>query len=494
MLGTVADIDLLNLVQESVRLHRVVKGGAHGEEWHGSCPFCGTGRDRFYVQTSGGEDGRALWYCRICEEGGDAIKYVMLRDGVSFVEALQTLALPVKSNGRQPKMASPAPEPESIEEPNWKWQYAADLFASRCFERLWSSDGKPALDYLRGRGFHDDTIREARFGFNDEEAYWEPSLLGLEETRDKPIWVPRGITIPWHIEGKLWRLNFRRSITAKQELAGEPKYIPLPGSPNCVYLIDDIVPGQPCLMVEGEFNAWSIKQEAGDLVSVIGLGAATHGRRIRWIAKIGTASIVLVALDGDLDEGKGDKSAQYWIDALKPRARRLRPIRKDPNDMLRDGAPIRAWVNMGISTLRSLHEPLSEPAMQPTTASGLLACRECGGPLSDADIDRGDGFCLVDSPAYDDWLDNNGSPGVSGVDLDHLVDVARLLRLAKTIAITEPPATGMGDFSVDGIEFRQSGIQVFRVWCDKTNTVLSTHLDEGAAHAEASRLAAEAGR
>jgi CHC2 zinc finger/Toprim domain len=56
-----------------------------GAELHGACPVCG-GRDRFIVWPK-----RNHWCCRGCATGGDAIKFKMHVDGLSFVDAVKAL-------------------------------------------------------------------------------------------------------------------------------------------------------------------------------------------------------------------------------------------------------------------------------------------------------------------------------------------------------------------------------------------------------------------
>ena len=113
---------------------------------------------------------------------------------------------------------------------------------------LWSDAGRKALAWLKGRGLQDTTIQAAELGYNSEDLRQNASLWGLE-SEHKPIWVPRGIVIPWRIGGDLWRVNLRRP-------GGIPKYIGPAGYSNALYHADALIGGKrPVVLVEGEFDA-----------------------------------------------------------------------------------------------------------------------------------------------------------------------------------------------------------------------------------------------
>jgi hypothetical protein len=68
------------LGRRGIRLKRI------GAELCGPCPVCG-GHDRFAINLK-----RQLWNCRGCQRGGDVIELVRHIDGISFNEAIRTLA------------------------------------------------------------------------------------------------------------------------------------------------------------------------------------------------------------------------------------------------------------------------------------------------------------------------------------------------------------------------------------------------------------------
>jgi hypothetical protein len=97
--------------------------------------------------------------------------------------------------------------------------------------------------------------------------------------------------------------------------------------------------------VEGVFNALTIHQEAGDLVTPVALGAATHCRRVRWIAPLASVPQILISTDA----GKaGEDAAGYWLNLLAHNGRRWRPYTDDPNAMHMAGISVRDWVRAGL--------------------------------------------------------------------------------------------------------------------------------------------------
>lgn len=306
------------------KLRRVAD--TNGGEWQGPCPWCG-GKDRFHAWPAEGATG-AYW-CRQCERHGDGIDLVRELRGMGFREACDIVGTP---HGSEPE-TKPVERP--LEAPGKVWRDRAWSFAEECQARLWESEGYRALEWLRGRGLCDDAIRTGSFGYNAEDRYERPGRWGL--LRDKDIWLPRGITIPWVIGGEIWRVNIRRP-------SGEPKYCGPAGSSNGLYWSDRLRYGLPVVLVEGEIDAWSAMQAWPEGVTAVATGSTAGARRPRWRALLSIASAVIVAFDADK---AGEEASQYWLSVL-PNARRWRPYWGDVNQMLQDGCDVRAWIEAGL--------------------------------------------------------------------------------------------------------------------------------------------------
>lgn len=188
------------------------------------------------------------------------------------------------------------------------------------------------MTWLRERGLKDEAIYSASIGFNPRDEY-----LDVPDRR-KPAFVARGITIPWVIGDEVWKLNVRRA-------KGTPKYLCVSGSRNALYNADEVTAGRPIVLVEGEFDAWTIIQNTHDIAWAVATGSTTGARHPKWIARLIACRIVLVAYDSD---DAGEQAAKYWTATL-PNAIRWRPYWGDANDMQRDGADTRSWIQTGIS-------------------------------------------------------------------------------------------------------------------------------------------------
>lgn len=336
MTTDITTYDLLSLVSTPLRKIASTRGG----EYHGPCPKCG-GKDRFVVQPIGGGDGRGQWMCRSCHPGwGDAIVLIEWLDGVDFWEACRRLDFQLPSVTLPPDLKPPEP----VNPPSDAWQARAMTVLDDAVDSLYSADGTRALAWLQARGFNDDTLGYGTLGYNPADRWEAPELWGLPSDHKK-VYLPRGVVIPWFVQGGIWKMNIRRPISKAQAQAGEQKYIQPAGGSNALYNVGAIRPGQPIAIVEGELDALAIHQAAGDLAVPVATGSAAGARRARWYGALACASVVLVAFDSD---PAGDDAARYWLDILLGYSLRWRPILKDAGEMLEQDAGLREWVQFGV--------------------------------------------------------------------------------------------------------------------------------------------------
>jgi DNA primase len=337
--------NLLDLIGNDTQMRRVA--ATQGGEYAGPCPFCG-GTDRFRVWPEH-SSGQGRFWCRQCAAKGDAIDYLCTRDRIGFNEACQRLRIPLDLPSKEPpRGTSPASHLHHrrlLRPPSAQWQTSARAFVETCQEALWTSAGRRGLDWLHARKMDNSTIKAAGLGFNVTTRRPARSAWGLPPDEGKQVWLPSGIVIPWQIDGQLWRVNIRR-------LKGEPRYIGPAGSANGLYGVDGLFTGtdRPVVLVEGEFDALSLQQEAGEAVAVVAAGSTAGARRPRWIALLAQAPVVLVGFDAD---EAGDEGAHYWLRILA-NAHRWRPYWEDVNAMMQDGVDVRDWLEAGLKTVSSL--------------------------------------------------------------------------------------------------------------------------------------------
>ena len=120
--------DIVRVISEHVALKKM------GTSWKGLCPFHQEKSPSFNVRQE-----PAVFHCFGCGEGGDVFKFVMLRERVSFPEAIEMLArrfcVPVPE-GR----VEPGPDRKEREEMLALMEAAAQHFT----RTLWAAPGTAA--------------------------------------------------------------------------------------------------------------------------------------------------------------------------------------------------------------------------------------------------------------------------------------------------------------------------------------------------------------
>ncbi|MAY80239.1 MAG: DNA primase [Deltaproteobacteria bacterium] len=161
-------IDMVELVGQTVSLKRKGQTGSY----MGLCPFHKEKTPSFSVTPH-----KKIFHCFGCGEGGDCFRFIMKTRGLNFPAAVQELAGMVgieieqreltQEEGRQRRERADAYEICSE---------AAHYYHSML---LTTAEGKPALDYLKGRGFTEETIKAFRLGF--APARWNGVLQHLQK-------------------------------------------------------------------------------------------------------------------------------------------------------------------------------------------------------------------------------------------------------------------------------------------------------------------------
>lgn len=342
-------------------------------EWHGPCPHPGCGgTDRFMFTNTG------RFSCSIRASGcgwhGDVIAFLMEMEHFTYLEACESL-------GVDPGSKFDSATIERLKRhlrgnampPSKKWQDRAQIIIHAAQKCLWSPRGTKALQYLRERGFTDETIKQAELGYIplNDQGRWHSEPLekwGLEDRQDKKkVWLYEGILIPWRIAGEIWRLNVRRLTGLKED---DPKYLQILGSGEGLYGADDIDADIPVALVESELDALSGRQQAGDIATFVATGGVSRARRDQWLAMLSMAPCVLLASDNDANSA-GDNGADAMQKLLPKNSMRWTPWSHDLNNMLREGKDIRTWVKTGVATYQ-----LKEKAQLPDQGQPMEGAKE----------------------------------------------------------------------------------------------------------------------
>ncbi|MFI4913341.1 MAG: DNA primase [Sedimentisphaeraceae bacterium JB056] len=147
------------VIAEHLRLDR------KGKDYVGLCPFHSDNRPSMYVSPSKG-----IFKCFACGAGGDVFKFLQLREGLSFPQAVEMLAkragivLDVRKENR-PKPQSinglPYAEPADVASVNqWAMQFWKDMYNG--------SEGQKARDYVKARGISEQMATDWNLGFAPE--------------------------------------------------------------------------------------------------------------------------------------------------------------------------------------------------------------------------------------------------------------------------------------------------------------------------------------
>lgn len=146
--------DIVDVISSYVKLQR--KGASH----FGLCPFHNEKSPSFSVT-----QGKQMYYCFGCGEGGNVFTFIMKYENYTFVEALQFLA---------DRAGISLPEAEYSQEE----KRAADIRnvlldihkkAARYFYyQLKNEKGKQAYDYLKKRELSDETILKFGLGYSNK--------------------------------------------------------------------------------------------------------------------------------------------------------------------------------------------------------------------------------------------------------------------------------------------------------------------------------------
>ena len=352
-------IDLLALVGRDTRLRKVASTA--GGEWAGPCPFCG-GRDRFRVQPFLG-----VWWCRQCggQRWGDAIDYLVRRDGMSFVDACRQLGASrseLDAGRLRAERAERVANRLGLQRANdvrladerevsSDWQDAASLFVERTERTLWSASGDRARTYLHQRGLRDHTLRARRLGFQPRYGLYAPAEdWGLDGQR---VYLPRGIVLPWMFDGCVGHLQVRTSSYDPQQ-----RYLSARGGHPWLFGADTIVPSAPAILLEGVLDTLLVWQEAGDLLGTASLGSCRKLPSPRALKVIQRAQPLFEGYDADVE---GEAGAQRLHQVLSPTPtptptqtpslRRLRPpVGKDPTRFAQRGCSVRAWIQAALES------------------------------------------------------------------------------------------------------------------------------------------------
>ncbi len=329
--------DIVRVISEQVALKRL------GTSWKGLCPFHQEKTPSFNVRPE-----PPVFHCFGCGEGGDVFKFVMLRERVSFPEAVEMLAR---------RYGVPVPEGRFEVGPDRKERDAMlalmEAAAQHFTRSFWAAPGTKAREYLLGRGFQKTTLERIRAGAARDA--WDDLLGALRAKFPPPLLAKAGLVVERQgKEGHYDRFRSRAvfpilnesgqvvAFGARSLDGSEPKYLNSPETPvysksrvlyGLSWARETIVQEKRAVLMEGYLDvARTIEHGLTGAVATCGTALTSqHARLLRRFAET-------VVLNFDQDAA-GQKAARKSLEILLEEGLRVRivelPEGHDPDTYLK---------------------------------------------------------------------------------------------------------------------------------------------------------------
>lgn len=340
--------DLVEVMGDAVKL----KG--QGRTLYGLCPFHDERTASFAVTPSQG-----TYLCRGCGARGDAITWLMQREGLSFYAAVAELA-------KRAGIAMPAPTvtSEVKRERQERFAVLAALQQAQTLYVYGLGQSADARAYLQGvRGLSPETIDAFGLGFVGSgirgvlarrirvtSVIGQAGITQHTATGHDVELLRHRITVPLRNE-QGQTVGFAGRIPPFRDGAG-PKYLNTPETAvfhksTELFGLDRaramIARSRSAVLVEGYFDVIGLHQ-AGELRAVAGMGTSLSETQARRLLR--DADVVYLSYDGDAAGRRATASAaEMLLGHMSDRQQVRIAIRsdgKDPDDLVREGG-LAAW-------------------------------------------------------------------------------------------------------------------------------------------------------
>ena len=377
-----ARITLSTVVMRTTKLTRA------GREWKACCPFHDENTPSFYVN-----DQKGFYHCFGCGAHGDVISWMTEQRGLSFIDACKELAA-------EAGMEVPAPDPIAAKKAEKRAELvdvtteAQDWFV----QQLRSDAGREALEYLKRRGLHPETLREFGFGYAPESKQALPNALPRYDER---MLIETGMRIRTddgntydRFRGRVMLpiqdargrvIAFGGRILGKRD--GVAKYLNSPDTPlfdkgRTLYNLHRAAPASRqtgrVVVVEGYMDVVALAQ-AGFADAVAPLGTALTETQLEMLWRMVEAPVL--CFDGD---AAGQRAAMRAITRALPLLAPMRslgivtlPSGLDPDDLIKEqgAGAMEALLAQPKTLLEFLWEAErdSQPLTTPESKAGLKA-------------------------------------------------------------------------------------------------------------------------
>ncbi len=340
-------IDIVALIGRYVDLKKA------GRNHKGRCPFHEEKTPSFNVNPD-----RQIFHCFGCQVGGNAMKFLMLYENLSFPEAVRTLA---------GECGVEVPETNSGDRGVSEQLFSANQHAQSFHRReLSAAGGSGALAYLRDRGIDDEAIETFGIGYAPDswdELAGELKRAGVSEQHgiESGLLIERESKPGQKSGGRNSYARLRGRVVfpirdVRDRIVGfggraispgqEPKYLNTPESPvfqkrNALYgfpsALEGIRKSGRAIVCEGYFDRIALAR-AGMTEGVATCGTALTEGHARELSRR-TSEIVLL-FDGDT---AGQNAVEKALHTVLPAGLRVRaamlPAGDDPDSFLNSQGP-----------------------------------------------------------------------------------------------------------------------------------------------------------
>ncbi len=348
--------DIESVISQYVNLRR------RGKNLVGLCPFHNEKTPSFTVYPENGS-----FYCFGCGAGGDVITFTSLIENLDYMESVKLLA---ERSGIQ--IPEDSGYDNSMQELKNRIYEINRETARFYYSYLMSPGGKWALDYLKGRGLTEATIK--RFGLGAAPDSWDSLLKYLKSKGFSLADMVQANVISQSNRGTYFDrfrnrimfpiFNLRGNCIAFSGRArpgddkAQGKYVNTQDTPvykKSQHLFALNFAKADCaervILVEGNMDVISLHQ-AGFTNAVAALGTAFGEEQVKLLSRY-TKEIV-VTLDAD---EAGQKAVRRTIETLKDSGIRIRvlviPDGKDPDEFIKKNgaAKFRALLDGAVSDI-----------------------------------------------------------------------------------------------------------------------------------------------
>lgn len=336
--------DIVEVVSEHLRLDK------KGRELVGLCPFHSDHRPSLYVSPA-----KQIFKCFACGAGGDVLKFVQMRENLTFPQAVERLAqragIALDHSWKKQQSATNEPSAESIAKINrWAMQFWQ--------QNLWHPEkGAAAREYLEQRKIAKETARQWNLGLAADG--WDDLTAKAANAKIKSsLLVSAGLSVPKDTGGLYDKFRNRLMFPildvsgrvigfGGRTLANDPaKYMNSPSTllfdkSRCLYGLyqarHSIVESGTAVVVEGYTDALMAHQHGiRNVVATLGTSFTEgHAHLLRRFAK----RIILLFDSDTAGRAAAERALEICLSEKIDIRMAFVPEGKDPCDYILQAGP-----------------------------------------------------------------------------------------------------------------------------------------------------------